>query len=233
MASQSGRATSPPLPTSIQGTQVTLGGVNLPLLYSSAGQINAQIPYDISPNTQQQLVVQTGGALSVPVLYSVAAAQPGIFTQNLQGTGQGIIMDSNRFRYAEAGTPAARGSTVVIYCTGLGAVLPDVQPGAPGPYPAATTANPVSVSIGGVLAQVQSAVLTPGSVGLYEVYAVVPGGAPVGNAVQVTVTVAGQTSPAVTMAVWLLRIIDPPGQCLNIQKIQTGLADPGFGGDFD
>jgi len=201
LASQSGTAPSLPLPTSIEGTEVLLGGVSLPLLYSSAGQINAQIPYDISPNTQQQLVVQSGGAVSVPVLYSVAAAQPGIFTQNLQGTGQGVIMDSGELRYAEPGTPAARGETVVIYCTGLGAVTPAVQPGAPAPYPFATTVNPVSVSIGGVSAQVAFAGLTPGYAGLYQVNAVVPAAVAVGNAVPVTVTVAGQTSNVVTMAV--------------------------------
>jgi uncharacterized protein (TIGR03437 family) len=201
MASQSGTAPSLPLPTDIEGTEVLLGGVSLPLLYSSAGQINAQIPYDISPNTQQQLVVQSGGAVSVPVLYSVAAAQPGIFTQNLQGTGQGVILDSGELRYAEPGTPAARGETVVIYCTGLGAVTPAVQPGAPAPYPFATAVNPVSVSIGGVSAQVTFAGLTPGYAGLYQVNAVVPAGVAVGNAVPVTVTVAGQASNVVTMAV--------------------------------
>ena len=201
MANQTSAANSPSLPTDLSGTEVSLGGVSLPLFYSSAGQINAQIPYDIAPNTQQQLVVKNGNTLSVPTLYSVAAAQPGIFTQNLQGSGQGVIVDAGLLRYAEPGTPAARGDTVIIYCTGLGAVAPPVQAGAAGPYPAATTVNPVSVSIGGSLAQVQSAVLTPGSIGVFEVYAIVPTGALTGDAVPVTVSVAGQTSNTVTMAV--------------------------------
>ena len=47
----------------------------------------------------------------------------------------------------------------------------------------------------------QSAGLTPGSAGVYQISVVVPASAPTGNSVPVTVTVAGQTSNVVTMAV--------------------------------
>src|SRR5207244_2419239 len=39
-------ATDVPLGTELGGTEVTLGGVSLPLLYTSDGQINAQIPFN-------------------------------------------------------------------------------------------------------------------------------------------------------------------------------------------
>ncbi len=200
-ANQDGAAATPPFPTTIGATQVQLGGTPLPLLYSSSGAINALVPYDISPNTQQQLVVSNGGALSVPVLFTVAPSQPGIFSQDLSGTGQGMIIDSGTLRYAEPDTATHKGSTVVIYCTGLGPVSPSVQPGDPAPYPSPSTVNPVSVSIGGQDAQVQFAGLTPGSAGVYQVYATVPGGVSVGSAVPVTISVAGQTSNTVTMAI--------------------------------
>jgi uncharacterized protein (TIGR03437 family) len=61
--------------------------------------------------------------------------------------------------------------------------------------------NPVTVRIGGRVAEVKLSGLTAGAVGLYEVHAVVPGGVEPGDAVPVTVEVAGQVSPAVTMAV--------------------------------
>ena len=131
----------------------------------------------------------------------IAAAQPGVFTVNEQGAGQGVVFKSDGVTLAEPGTPADAGETVVIYCTGLGAVSPAVPDGAPAPpSPLSNTVNPVSVTIGGQNAAVQFGGLTPGFPGLYQVNAVVPSGVS-GDAVPLTISVAGQTSPTVTMAV--------------------------------
>jgi len=200
-AVQPSSAPGTPLPSSLAGTSVLLGGVPLPLLYSSAGQINAQVPFELSVNTQHQVLVSNGGSLSVPAQITVAAAQPGIFAVNQQGTGQGIILNADQTHLTQAGTPAKRGDIVVMYCSGLGQVTPAVADGAPAPIPAATTVNPVTVQIGGANAQVQFSGLTPGFAGLYQINAVVPQGSATGNAVPVTVTVAGQTSNVVTMAI--------------------------------
>ena len=106
---------------------------------------------------------------------------------------------------AQPGTPASIGETV-IYCSGLGAVTPKVKEGSPAPGvpPLSTTDNPVTVTIGGKPATVAFSGLTPGSVGLYQINAVVPSGIITGDAVPVVIGVAGQTSPIsppVTMAV--------------------------------
>jgi len=138
----------------------------------------------------------------MPQALVVAAAQPGIFTINQQGTGQGAIMRSDNVTLAQPGTPAAVGEEVVIYCTGLGAVTPAVQEGKPAPTaPLSYTVNPVTVTIGGLPAYVDYHGLTPGYAGLYQVNAEVPPGITTGDAVPVVLSVAGQTSPAVTMAV--------------------------------
>jgi uncharacterized protein (TIGR03437 family) len=63
------------------------------------------------------------------------------------------------------------------------------------------TVNKVTVQIGGADAQVLFSGLTAGFAGLYQINAVVPPTAATGNAVPVTITVAGQTSSVVTMAV--------------------------------
>src|ERR1700682_287872 len=42
-------ATMVPLPTALGGTSVQVNGVAIPLLLASAGQINAQLPYEVSP----------------------------------------------------------------------------------------------------------------------------------------------------------------------------------------
>ena len=125
---------------------------------------------------------------------------------NQQGSGQGSIVKSDGVTLAQSGTPASIGETVVIYCTGLGAVTPKVQDGAPAPVtpPLSTTDNPVNVKIGDKAATVIFGGLTPGSAGLYQINAVVPSGIATGDAVPVVISVAGQTSPVtppVTMAV--------------------------------
>jgi uncharacterized protein (TIGR03437 family) len=55
-----------PLPLSSNGTQVLLGAKPLPILYTSAGQMNVQVPYSVPVNTTHQLSVQNGTTLSVP-----------------------------------------------------------------------------------------------------------------------------------------------------------------------
>jgi uncharacterized protein (TIGR03437 family) len=200
LADQTNFASGSPLPSSMGGTEVDLGGIPLPLLYSSAGQINAQVPFGLSGNTQYQVVVRRGTVLSVPESFTVAAAEPGIFTTNMQGTGQGVIMKSDQVTLAQAATPAARGEVIVIYCAGLGAVNPPVNQG-DAPTTASRTVNEATVTIGGMKADVQYAGVTPGYAGLYQVNATVPPTVAVGNAVPVTITVAGQTSNTVTIAV--------------------------------
>ena len=197
-----GQSKALPLPQQLNGTQVFLGNQPLPILYTSTGQLNVQVPYMVPVNTQYQLTVQHGNTLSVPQSLVVAAGLPGIFTVNQQGTGQGAIMKSDGVTLAQPGTPAAIGETVVIYCTGLGAVSPAVREGLPAPStpPLSTTVNTVTATIGGKAAQVAFSGLTPGYAGLYQVNAVVPSGITTGDTVPVVVSVAGQTSPPVTMA---------------------------------
>jgi uncharacterized protein (TIGR03437 family) len=169
---------------------------------SSNGQVNAQVPFEVPVNAQLQLTVQNGNTLSVPEDVGVAAAQPAVFTTNQQGTGQGVILRGDQVTLAQPGTPADRGETIVIYCTGLGVVTPPVRTGAPAPsQPLSRTVSATTVTIGGKAADVLFAGLTPGYFGLYQVNATVPLSVQPGDAVPVVVSLAGQTSPAVTMAI--------------------------------
>ncbi|HLK65772.1 MAG TPA: BACON domain-containing carbohydrate-binding protein [Bryobacteraceae bacterium] len=199
------QSTTLPLPGQVNGTQVVLGDQALPILYTNPGQLNVQVPYGIPVNTQYQMTVQHNNTYSVPQQLVVAQAEPGIFTVNQQGSGQGSIVKSDQVTLAQPGTPATIGETVVIYCTGLGSVTPAVAEGAPPPSaPLSKTDNHVTVTIGGVSAPVAFSGLTPGIPGLYQINTVVPAGVAPGDAVPVVISVAGQTSPitpAVTMAV--------------------------------
>jgi len=182
---------------------VLMGGVALPLRYVGGTQINAQVPFGLGIDTQQQLIVQNGNSLSVPQSLVVAAAQPGIYTQDLSGKGPGIITDyTTGNQEITASNPAHVGDTLVIYCNGLGAVSPAVPTGTPAPTDTLTqTTNAVTVTIGGVSEVAQFAGLAPGYPDLYQVNAAVPAGVQPGSAVPVVLTVAGQSSPAVVTIV--------------------------------
>jgi uncharacterized protein (TIGR03437 family) len=70
----------PPLPTTLGGTSVTVGGIAAPLFYVSPGQINFQVPQAIGPvcggascpggrvGERIRVVVTTGAGASDPVL---------------------------------------------------------------------------------------------------------------------------------------------------------------------
>jgi uncharacterized protein (TIGR03437 family) len=196
-------ALSLPLATQLGSTQVVLGGRPLPLQYTSDGQVNAVIPYDIPPNSTQQLIVTNGPALSVPETIVIATAQPAVFAQ---GDGSGVVFGVKKGATAQIlvdkDHPVSAGDAIVIYCAGLGPVSPPVAAGSAAPSsPPATTVNPVTVTIGGKTAQVFFGGLVGGFAGLYQVNAFIPKGITPGNAVPLVVTVAGFESAPVTLAI--------------------------------
>ena len=101
-----------------------------------------------------------------------------------------------------ASNPAQAGDIVTMYANGLGAVNPPVPSGTPAPLegPLSQTVFTLTVTIGGKNAAVQFAGLAPGYPDLYQVNATVPPGVPAGSAA-VVLTIAGQSSPPVTMVV--------------------------------
>ena len=177
----------------------------MPLLFASGGQINAMVPYDVPPNTTQQLIVQQNAATALPEAVTIGPAAPGVFTTNSSGTGAGIVVvvkpDGTQF-LADANHRATAGDAVVIYCAGLGAVDQPVVAGDAAPLsPPAKTANKVTVTIGGKTAKVFFAGLTPKLAGLYQVNAYVPSGITAAADVPIVISVAGASSPPVTLAV--------------------------------
>ena len=194
-------ALSLPLTVQLGATQVVLAGRALPLQYAGDGQVNAVIPYDIPPNTSQQLIISNGPALSVPETVVLAPAQPAVFAQT---DGAGVVFGVKNGTTAQylvdAQHPVSAGDAIVIYCAGLGAVDPPVAAGAAAPSsPTAQTTNPVTVTIGGKSAQVFYSGLVAGFAGLYQANAYVPKGVTPGVTVPLIVSVAGFDSAPVTI----------------------------------
>ena len=205
LAPSTASANSLPLPTTLAGTQVLLGGQPLPLDYVSPGQINAVVPYGTSVNGIQELLVKQNSVYSLPETVVVATTNPAVFTQESSGQGAGVIVvvkaGGVQFN-ASASQPASAGDTLVIYCAGLGPVSPAIADGAGAPAsPHSTTVNPVTVTIGGQPAHASFAGLAPGYAGLYQVNVVVPAGITPGANVPVILTAAGFPSAPVTVAI--------------------------------
>jgi len=187
------------LPTSLAGTEVAVGSQSgpsagvfaaLPLYYASGGLVNAVVPYEVSVNTNQQILLQWGSAYAPPVYVDVAAAAPGIFAiTDLSGNLIG------------ANNPPGAAQVIVIYCTGLGAVTPAVADGS-GSQALAYAQNPVTVTIGGQsITNLVYAGLTPGVAGLYQINVAVPPGLTAGNNVAVSIAAANQASNQVVLSV--------------------------------
>lgn len=196
-----------PWPETLATTSLSIGGRPAPLLFAASqplfSQINGQVPYDIRPNTLQQVAVTVARRRSQYLDLPIAAAQPSVFTLSQSGSGQGIVVDGNRPTViVDPNNPVPRGGVIVIYAEGLGLLNQSLNAGQPAPAdPLARVAGAVSVTIASQPAEVLFAGLTPGFVGLYQINAVVPPGIAPGAAVPLTVSVAGQTSRPVTIAV--------------------------------
>jgi len=191
-----------PFPLESGGTEVRLAGQAMPLLFVSGNRIIAQVPYPVAVNTTQQLVVKQNSMQSAPETLAVAPAQPALFTVNEQGSGQAVVTVGDSAVLADGSHPVKAGDLIVIHCSGLGAVSPAVAAGAPAPsQPLSRTTAVPTVTLDGIAAEVLFSGLTPGYAGLYQINAIVPAGIPPGGDVPVLLSIAGQASPAATIAV--------------------------------
>jgi uncharacterized protein (TIGR03437 family) len=181
--------------SSLAGVSVAFDGIPAPLLYVSAGQINAVIPYGIASATTAMTVLYNGQSYG-PVALPVAAAVPAIFTAAQTGHGQAAVLNQDG-ALNSVSNPAARGSIVTFFAAGAGAMSPPVSDGAvSGPGPALPVpALPVTVSIRGVDAAVQYAGAAPLYIsGLLQVNVTVPTSIDFGNLVPLTLNIGNFSS---------------------------------------
>lgn len=196
-------AVGTPLPNMIAGLSMQFGnGLKAPLFAVSGAQVNFQVPWELAVQSQSPLSATVNGQTSASQNVNIAPFAPGIFSMNAQGTGQAAILDSS-YRLVDSSNPATAGSTVIqIYCTGLGAVTNQPASGSAAlSNPLSSTTTTPTVMIGGAQASVVFSGLAPGTVGEYQVNALVPAGSSRGGAVPVVIAIEGATSNTVTIAV--------------------------------
>lgn len=190
-----------PLPAELLNNQVVINNDPVPLFavdnVGGQRQINFQVPWQVASGPSATVVIENSGVLSAPITVPVLAAQPGIFNYAVGADTVRAILHSN-FQLADLTYPAKPGETVLIYCTGLGAVSSPPPVGAAGNGQHTVTLP--NVTIGGLNAHVSFSGLAPGFAGLYQINVDVPTSLTAGNH-PVVVTQVGASGNSVLLPV--------------------------------
>jgi uncharacterized protein (TIGR03437 family) len=188
--------------TSLAGTQVFFNGTPAPVIYTSAGQVAAVVPYSLPPGLPYQVTIAYQGQVSQPMTVPFAAAAPGLITANSTGSGQAAAINADG-SLNSATSPIRAGNVLVLYATGEGRTTPPGVDGKPATVPLPTPFLVVTAMVGGQPAVVQYAGGAPGFVaGLMQVNVVIPVNISPGAAVPVVINLADiQSQSGVTIAV--------------------------------
>ena len=195
-------ATKTGILNTLGATRVLFDGVPAPMVYSSATQTSAIVPYSVAGKTTTTMTVEYQGTASNSVTLNVAAASPAIFALNSSGTGPGAVLNQD-FSLNSAANAAARNTIIQIFATGEGATRPAGIDGQLAVVPLPAPTQTVTVRIGNIDAPVVYSGGAPSLVaGVIQINARVPATAPVGAAVPIVVRVGTIDSPAgITIAV--------------------------------
>jgi uncharacterized protein (TIGR03437 family) len=192
---------------SSSSTQVVFGGgLVADLLYVNPSTLIALVPPGVAANSTPQFVISRDTATILVPVVNISTTHPAILSQDGTGQGQALVYNATTSAtpaattLANASNPAQPGATIVIYCSGLGAV-----------NALGSATNVPTVSIGGAAANVAYAglalpsgyppggapmllgVVSAGAGGLYQINATVPAGVAAGSQ-QVMVSSASQAS---------------------------------------
>jgi uncharacterized protein (TIGR03437 family) len=181
--------------SALGGTRVLFDGIPAPLLWAQGSQINAVTPFAIQPPFTA-MTIERNGVTYGPWKLPVAPAVPGIFTSDSSGNGQAAVFNQDGTLNSPS-NPARKGSVIVIYATGAGQMDPPMADGAIAPLalPLPKPRLGIAVRVGGFDATVQYAGAAPGLVaGAIQVNALVPDGAPAGDAVSLVLYADGYGS---------------------------------------
>ncbi|PYT31410.1 MAG: endoglucanase [Acidobacteria bacterium] len=183
-------------------TRVLFDGTPAPVLYASALQTAAVVPYVAALKPTAHVQVEYLGSRSDVVELPISQVAPAIFTGDASGRGQAAVINQDASLNSTA-HPAPRGSIISIYCTGEGQTNP---PGVDGkisnrilPKPLV----PVSVKIGGVTVVPAYAGAAGAAIaGALQINVKIPDSIAPGNLVPVTIQIGAAVSqPNVTIAV--------------------------------
>lgn len=112
-------------PTRMANVQVTFDGTPAPLLWVQDGQINLVAPWSLTPGQNTQVCVTYTTVATNCLTWPVVQVTPAVFMAN----GQYAAALNQDGTYNSASNPAAPGSIVTVYATGLGPITPSQPDG--------------------------------------------------------------------------------------------------------
>lgn len=190
-----------PLPTALAQSCLTVNGQPMPLIFVSSTQVNAQMPFQAFGDVV--MVVHTPGGVSPNFNLVVQENAPAVFLSGSAGplTDLPIVIRQSTNLLVTDSNPVHIGDNLTLYTTGLGAVTPLVANGLPGPtQPLAIAVLQPTVTLGSAPMILSYAGLAPGEVGVYQINVTVPGDAPQGLNVPLTIA-QGSNSQTVNVRV--------------------------------
>ncbi|MSO19468.1 MAG: hypothetical protein EXQ56_03255 [Acidobacteria bacterium] len=205
LADDEARAAVLPLPVTLRATRALLissaSVVALPLFYVSPVQVNAVLPFNLTPGAYG-LTIENAGVRGNEIQVIVSVAAPGIFTVDSSGRGTGIFLKADGSLVSTANA-AVRGSVVSMYAVGLGPVNPALPAGEPGrtSEPLNRTTLAPRVFFDNLEAEITFSGIAPGFAGLYQVNARVPAGLSPASNIPVSLIIGGVASNRVTVPV--------------------------------
>jgi trimeric autotransporter adhesin len=191
--------------STLGGVRVLFSGIPGTPIYVSPGQINVIAPYEIEGFVSTTIVVENQGVQSAPIPVAVVDFAPGLYSDNLGGSGQVAAVNANGTLNGAAGggfSPAAQGSVLTVYATGFGQSSPHSITGSVTPIPHTDNdllrvKGSVTATIGGQNADVVFAGAAPGMVtGIVQLNIKVPN-AVSGTQLPISVSVNGKTTPLI------------------------------------
>lgn len=180
--------------TKVSDTRVLFDGAAAPMIYTSAGQVAAIVPYGLYGRLSTTVQVEYLGVRSNGLVLRVDTSLPGLFSANSSGRGPGAILNQDSSVNTVTNL-AARGQAIVLYATGEGQTTPLGIDGKIIGFDLRKSLLPVSVKVGGVDCTVEYAGSAPGLVsGVFQVNVRLNNSVPSGLAVPVVLQVGGAAS---------------------------------------
>jgi uncharacterized protein (TIGR03437 family) len=125
--------------TQLAGTTVTFNGISAPILYTSATQVNAIVPYEMAAATTANVTLNYQGQSFTAAAVPISASVPAVFTSS---GGQAAAYNQDG-TLNSLSNPAQQGSTITFFLTGEGQTRPPGVDGQITPLPPAAAIIPL------------------------------------------------------------------------------------------